>query len=683
MIGTGVVRALLGLWLVFTCVPGTHAEDTNAAAIPPAKVRELLNLLDDPSVRDWLAQQRDAKPPLTEPTGAARSQSMTDMTAPAMAIRQHVVNSLAAIPTALPELHRTLSSLAQEIAAEGVWFAVFLVGLFLGLGWVVERIYWRVTGDFRRRLIAMDLDSVEKRLGAVGRRLLYGLGWTASFAVGSLGAFLVLAWPPLLHALISRLLLVVVLAWLTTIMLRFILAPGAEKFRILPMPTRSARHWYLWLTLAVVWYLAGHLLLDFLRQLGLAPAVMALLQDGLSLVWLGILLLSIWSRPGAVDATGHSGATLRNTVITCALVAVWLLVPLGAHQLFYTIAILASLAALLVITHRSVAHILRPPDMHVAEDVPPVAAVVLERGLRALWIIGAAVVLIEVWGVDVTTMAGDATMTSRLLRGVLHAVVIVLLAELAWQLSRSWIDRTLIQTAEADAASTPEAEHRRSRIRTLLPIARNMLFVVLTVMAALMALSALGVEVGPLIAGAGVVGVAIGFGSQTLVKDVISGVFFLLDDAFRVGEYIISGSYKGTVESFSLRSIKLRHHRGYLYTVPFGSLGAIQNMSRDWVIDKQQLTVPYDTNLDLLKKIIKQIGKDLAADPELAPSIIEPLKMQGVEGMGEMGMLVRLKMMTKPGQQFAVRRRANSMLKQRLAENGIRIATPTVQVASG
>ena len=85
-------------------------------------------------------------------------------------------------------------------------------------------------------------------------------------------------------------------------------------------------------------------------------------------------------------------------------------------------------------------------------------------------------------------------------------------------------------------------------------------------------------QIGPLIAGAGVVGVAIGFGAQTLVKDIIAGMFFLLDDAFRVGEYIVSGSVKGTVESFSLRSVKLRHQRGPLYTVPFGSLGAIENL---------------------------------------------------------------------------------------------------------
>ena len=143
------------------------------------------------------------------------------------------------------------------------------------------------------------------------------------------------------------------------------------------------------------------------------------------------------------------------------------------------------------------------------------------------------------------------------------------------------------------------------------------------------------------------------------MSDVISGIFYLLDDAFRVGEYIQSGNYKGTVESFGLRSVKLRHHRGPLFTVPFGQLGAVQNMSRDWVIDKMTIGVTYDTDLEKAKKLIKQIGKELAADPEFAPHIIEPLKMQGVEQFGDFAIQLRLKMMTKPGEQFVIRRRAS------------------------
>jgi small-conductance mechanosensitive channel len=200
-------------------------------------------------------------------------------------------------------------------------------------------------------------------------------------------------------------------------------------------------------------------------------------------------------------------------------------------------------------------------------------------------------------------------------------------------------------------------------------------------MAVLMSLSALGVQIGPLIAGAGVVGVAIGFGSQTLVRDVISGVFYLLDDAFRVGEYIQSGNFRGTVESFSLRSVKLRHHRGPLFTVPFGVLGAVQNMSRDWVIDKQSVNVHFDADLDKIKRIIKQIGKELQANPEFAPDIIETLKMQGVEAFSDFAITVRMKMKTKPGRQFTIRRRAMAMIKMAFAENGIEFAVPTVQVA--
>ena len=192
------------------------------------------------------------------------------------------------------------------------------------------------------------------------------------------------------------------------------------------------------------------------------------------------------------------------------------------------------------------AHVLRPAGADSAESVPPLAGVLLERGLRALWIVGAALLLLWIWEVNVNSMTGDAAF-ARLLRGAMHAIVILLVIELLWHVMRTWIDRRLAEAA-IEPGGTPEAIHRRARVRTLLPIARNVLLAVLAVMAVLMALSALGIEVGPLIAGAGVVGVAIGFGSQTLVKDVISGVFFLLDDAFRVGEYIESGSTRGTVE---------------------------------------------------------------------------------------------------------------------------------------
>jgi len=127
--------------------------------------------------------------------------------------------------------------------------------------------------------------------------------------------------------------------------------------------------------------------------------------------------------------------------------------------------------------------------------------------------------------------------------------------------------------------------------------------------------------------------------------------------------------------------VKLRHHRGPVFTIPYGQLGAVENMSRDWVIDKMTLNVTYDTDLDKAKKVIKQVGKELTADPEAAPNIIEPLKMQGVEQFGDFAIQLRMKMMTLPGEQFVIRRKAYAMLKKAFDENGIRFALPTVQVA--
>jgi small-conductance mechanosensitive channel len=317
-----------------------------------------------------------------------------------------------------------------------------------------------------------------------------------------------------------------------------------------------------------------------------------------------------------------------------------------------------------------------------AAETPNLYAVSLERGLRAALIIGGALVVAWAWRIDLIELTASDTLLTRLMRGVLSAVVIALIADFVWHVVTALIDAALAGAEKSDAADGDKAR-QAARLRTLLPIMRNALFIVLVVIAAMMALSALGVEIGPLIAGAGVVGVAIGFGAQTLVKDVISGMFYLLDDAFRVGEYVQSGTYKGTVESFSLRSIKLRHHRGPLYTIPFGALGAIQNMSRDWVIDKMTIGVTYDSDLEKARKLIKQIGKELTEDAEFGRHIIEPLKMQGVEQFGDYAVQLRLKITTKPGEQFAIRRKAYALIKKAFDANGIKFAFPTVQVASG
>jgi small-conductance mechanosensitive channel len=318
-------------------------------------------------------------------------------------------------------------------------------------------------------------------------------------------------------------------------------------------------------------------------------------------------------------------------------------------------------------------------DPNVSATANSFRTVMVERGARALVILLAALWLGLIWRLNPNALTEDDTPASQITRGLLQGVVVLLFADLLWQLAKAYIGRKL-EAATTDGAVSSAEVARRDRLRTLLPIFRNVLGVLIATIAILIVLAGLGVQIAPLIAGAGIFGVAIGFGSQALVKDVISGVFYMLDVAFRVGEYIQSGSYKGTVESFSLRSVKLRHHRGPVFTVPFGSLGAVQNMSRDWVIDKFMIRVPFDTNIQKVKNLVKGVGSELKADPELAPEILETVKMKGVEEIGDFGIQLSLAFRVKPGHQAVVRRRAYTMIRQAFMDNGIEFAQPTVQV---
>ncbi|HWT82880.1 MAG TPA: mechanosensitive ion channel family protein, partial [Candidatus Methylomirabilis sp.] len=170
------------------------------------------------------------------------------------------------------------------------------------------------------------------------------------------------------------------------------------------------------------------------------------------------------------------------------------------------------------------------------------------------------------------------------------------------------------------------------------------------------------------------------FGSQALVRDIMSGAFYLIDDAFRLGEYIDVGDAMGTVEKIGIRSMQLRHHRGPINIVPYGGIRRLNNQSRDWVIDKLTFRLTYDTDIMKVKKIIKRIGQELMEHPDIGPQLIEPLKSQGVMAMEDSAMIVRAKFMAKPGNEFLIRREAYQRIKQAFDEAGIKFAHRQVTV---
>ncbi|TNF60573.1 MAG: mechanosensitive ion channel [Rhodobacteraceae bacterium] len=314
---------------------------------------------------------------------------------------------------------------------------------------------------------------------------------------------------------------------------------------------------------------------------------------------------------------------------------------------------------------------------------PPVARTLstfeelARRVAGILAFVAGAYAMLRIW--DSENMLLQESMVDR----ALDVVVIVFIGYIVYHAFRIWIDSKIAE----ETGDQPETElgdeggvSSASRLATLLPLFRNFILIIVVVSIGLMALLELGINVSPLFAGAGVVGLAVGFGAQTLVRDIFSGAFFLIDDAFRKGEYIDIGSVKGTVEKISVRSFQLRHHLGALHTIPFGDIQVLTNYSRDWVIMKLPLRVTYDTDVEKVRKLIKKLGQDLLSDPVIGKTFIQPLKSQGVIEMQDSAMIIRVKFMTKPGDQWLVRKKVFEEIRELFEREGIKFAHREVTV---
>ncbi len=297
----------------------------------------------------------------------------------------------------------------------------------------------------------------------------------------------------------------------------------------------------------------------------------------------------------------------------------------------------------------------------------------------AVGMVVAALFLTRIWS-EAIEMTRESARTAM---GSVSAAVWTLFgAYVLWQLVRLAIDRQLQGAggvglpgqADDDEEITPA-----TRLQTILPLMRAAFAVLIGVVAVLTVLSGLGVNTAPLIAGAGVFGLAISFGSQSLVRDVISGLFYMWDDAFRVGEYIDTGRLKGTVENLGVRSVRLRHQNGPLHTIPYGQLGAVTNLSRDFSTIKFNLRFDPRTDVELVRKATKQIGLAMQDDnAELAAEIMQPLKLQGIAEVVDNALVLRFKFTSRPVKPSWVQREYLKRMYRDFAERNIRFATGAV-----
>lgn len=615
------MRWLPALAVVMVLATQGHTQDVSTA---PEKVNQLIQLLQDPDVQSMLKAEKGALPQTKETSAQAKTLATWELS-----LRRRIESVVAAVPRFPAEVWAAAMKVRADAISHGYAPVFVIFAGLIAVSMVAERVY------LARRPTS---DGPVTALTPI-------MVFAATMAI----VFFAVEWPPLAR--------IVLLAYLTAFIgYRF----GAVIISL--AARRSLQHRLKLLLGTIAFGVASHAIGPLL---GVHANVTQAISIFFSILILLLCIESVWST--------FEFSRPRRIVTTAILTAAWLLWCLSLKTLFWLVIYALILPGLLRAAER-VARAFSTQSLGSMREVLTI------RSARAFVIVLAVRWLAVVWQVNPDSLGHRDPTVTAIFYGLMKSVVILLLADLAWQAGKSWIDRTLV--ASANEAGLPPADAaKRARFRTLLPILRNALGVFVIVIATLIVLSELGVEIGPLIAGAGIFGVALGFGSQTLVKDVISGVFYMLDDAFRVGEYIQAKNYKGTVEGFSLRSVRLRHHRGPVFTVPFGELGAVENMSRDWGVVKFRISVGYDTDLEKARKLTKKIGTTLLDDPELGQLFIEPLKMKGLEEFGDYGLVLSFGMTLKPSpMQSFIRRRANLLLREAFTENGIEFATPSVQV---
>ncbi len=716
------LAALIGAVLVLIGLPGADLIGSGAAcaqqpgragdgegvapvALPHPLTREALRdvlaRLSDAEVRHLLLRQLDEEIAAAAPTP---DQAMIGgMEQQATRLRESWRAMLAAVPE-LPGVPlffgaRLIGERSPDVL---LWVALGMAAIFV-VGLLAEQLYRRAIRDLRRQVYAAQPPTLGARVGYGLMALALDFVGIVVFALATIAAFFVLH-----HGHVPVRLTVmtyvgaVFAVRLVALITCFLLAPRAASLRLLPADDRTARLLYRRIMrLAIAWALIFPTI-KLLQELGLERDLVHLLTNLGAAVVVALLIHLIWQSREPVARAIRSaesarartaGARVReifgrlwHILAIFYVFAIWALTEVS-FALGLEVRAGAALGSLLLVIALPLADLaLRAAirEFLTAKGGAEAEAYgrVGYRAGRILLVILAVVVFAWLWGVDLFDFAPGG-MGERALSTILDVGLTLLVAYVGWELAKTLIDRRLALEADASGPSELGGEgggKGASRLRTLLPLFRKFLMITLAVMVAMLVLSALGVNIGPLLAGAGVVGIAIGFGAQTLVRDIVSGVFFLADDAFRLGEYIDVGSVRGTVEHISIRSLRLRHHRGALHTIPFGEIQYLTNHSRDWVIMKLEFRVPYDTDLVKVKKIFKKIGAEMQADPVMGPNLLDPPKSQGVLEMDDSAMIVRAKFMAKPGEQFVIRRELFQRVQKEFEAAGIQFARRQVSV---
>lgn len=551
---------------------------------------------------------------------------------------------------------KAATALVADEAASPVGLVARLLLLWLG-GYLAERLFWHWSAPWMQRIVDSPLATARQRVVAQAQRLLFAQSLVLSFAAGACLAYLVAAPRGLAGVMALDALLAIVAVRSARAIGRFLFAPGGPRLRLVALPTNAAWRAQHGVTILALTAAMG-LLWTTLLRLGGSDAAIADSVTSLTLLLCALVCPAvIGSVVASLRGTGRRSP--RPVAVALGLVpaASWLLAQAALPGSAWAVLVLGLAPALSLALGDAARTVAFGPNR--AGTLTREERIVA-RVARNVALIAALLLLVE--GLPGADQGLGFTMTSA----IVSALLILLGTDLAWQVARSIIDRGLAHVG---------GEQHADRLATVLPAVRTVVFVALSITAALSIASAFGLQIGPLLAGAGVVGLTIGFGAQALVRDIISGFFLLLDDAFRVGETIESGSLQGQVEAFSLRSVRLRDDNGHMHTVAFGELKAVTNFSRDWAGLEVPVYVPLGVPYAVPAGVIEAAVAEIEADATLSALLISPPRFLGATALSESSVRFAVLIRTVPGSQARIRSELLRRILSNAATSGILLGT--------
>ncbi len=700
-------------------VPGVPAPRTapapeEAPALSAEQVQSLIGTLEDPAKRrELIATLRALQTAQAEQHASASSlpEDVVTTLVGEVSLRTEVLRKVAAsivdLLDQIPALVTWLESQAGDPLQRSLWL---YVGLRVAVSFALAVLaYLGVAAALRaaRQSLTRGGDgSVFDRLCRLSAALLLELVPVLAFAVTVFMILAVVNASPETRAVALPLIQAVIGVRVGVAVARMIFVPAAPALRLVPLPDATAAYGFRWAGRLISVAIYGYLVLAAGQELGLPWTIYGFLLHILFFtIVLMLMTVIVQCREPVAEAIERLADEPHSALIRRlpwrSLARVWHLLALFYVLFVYVVWALkipggfelllgGTLgSALIVIATRLVLRLVErlfgrdPGGSEELETVPRGVERRLHRYLpiiggllRALVLLCAATTLLDVWGLGTLRwLVSDVgqELGSRLM----IVAVVVVVTIVVWELISLVIERTVTDTDD-------EGNLRLSnRARTLLNITRSFLLVFLSLIALFLILSELGLDITPLLAGAGVIGLAIGFGSQKLVQDIINGMFVLLGDTIRVGDVVEVASRTGVVEEMTMRTVVLREYSGNVHTIPYNSIDTVTNYTKDFSYAVFDIGVAYRESVDRVMEVLRQIGAEMNREPHFRRLILEPLEVAGVDKFADSAVVIRARLKTRPLKQWEVGREFNRRVKNWFDELGIEIPFPHQTVYFG